>query len=44
MKDHDQAKCSAIKAQISSKKASDKAAIKEINQKARLAANKETFV
>ncbi|PWA73937.1 hypothetical protein CTI12_AA255570 [Artemisia annua] len=40
MKDHDQAKCNAIRAQIAAKKATDKAAIKESKQKARLAAKK----
>ena len=40
MKDHDQMKCNAIRAQIAAKKASDKVAIKESKQKARLAAKK----
>ena len=38
MNDHNQAKCNAIKAQIAAKKASEKAAAKEMKQKARLAA------
>ncbi|PWA51467.1 hypothetical protein CTI12_AA463240 [Artemisia annua] len=40
MKDHNQAKCNAIRAQIAAKKASDKATVKEMKQKARLAAKK----
>lgn len=38
MNDHNQAKCSAIRAQIAAKKASDKAAVREKKQKERLAA------
>ena len=40
MNDHNQAKCNAIKAQIAAKKASDKAAVREMKQKARLDAKK----
>ncbi|PWA61757.1 zinc finger, SWIM-type, MULE transposase domain, FHY3/FAR1 family [Artemisia annua] len=40
MNDHNQAKCNAIRAQVAAKKASDKAAVREMKQKERLAAKK----
>ncbi|PWA90540.1 histidine biosynthesis [Artemisia annua] len=40
MNDHNQTKCNAMRAQIAAKEASAKAAVKEMKQKARLAAKK----
>ncbi|PWA64724.1 FAR1 DNA binding domain, Zinc finger, SWIM-type, MULE transposase domain, FHY3/FAR1 family [Artemisia annua] len=40
MNDHNQAKCNAVRAQIAAKKASDKAALREMKQRERLAAKK----
>ncbi|PWA63248.1 FAR1 DNA binding domain, Zinc finger, SWIM-type, MULE transposase domain, FHY3/FAR1 family [Artemisia annua] len=40
MNDHNQAKCNAVRAQIAAKKASDKAALREMKQRERLAAEK----
>ena len=40
MNDHNQVKYSAIRAKIAAKKASDKAVVKEMKQKARLDAKK----
>ena len=40
MNDHNQARCNAIRAQVPAKKASDKAAVREMKQKARLASKK----